>query len=83
MRTAAGFGSEPLFADGAQSPLFLAQDFPDFFVGDLSLAKPLNHVPHLGAVLVGPFMKGVRRTRKDWIWFHGRGIVGCNRSSNY
>jgi hypothetical protein len=63
--------SEDLLADGVQGLHFLAQDFPGFFVADLSLGKPLDHIPDLGAVLVGPLIEGVRRTGKGSIKLHG------------
>ena len=61
---------EHLLADSVEGLHFPAQDFPGFFVADLSLAKPLDHIPYLAAVLVGPLMKSGRRTRKDSIMLH-------------
>jgi hypothetical protein len=63
--------SEDPLADGVQGLHFLAQDFPGFFVADLSLGKPLDHIPDLGAVLVGPLIEGVRRTGRGSIKLHG------------
>jgi hypothetical protein len=76
------FESKHAFADRAQGFPFLPQEFPGFLVADFSLAKLLDHIPQLGAVLVGPFMKCVRRTWEYLPWLHWRDFpVGF--SSNY
>lgn len=70
LRTGTRFKSKHLLADGTQCLLFFSQDVPDLFVGDLTLAKPLDHVPYLSAVIVGPFLKSVRRAQNYRIGLH-------------
>jgi cytidylate kinase len=61
VRTAPNFECEHLLANGAQGLLLLAQNFSGFFVGHLALAESLDHVPDLGAMLVGQIVQSVRR----------------------
>ena len=47
-------------------------------MADLSLGKPLDHIPDLGAVLVGPLIEGVRRTGRGSIKLHLRIVMLVN-----
>jgi hypothetical protein len=80
--TVAQFESEHALARCGQSFLFFAQEFPGFFVADFSLAELLDHRPNLRSVIVGPFVKSVRRTRKYWLRLHW-GRFRDDISSNY